>query len=133
MRRDYRGVRVLLAEDDPINQEVIVLLLRHAGLVPDLAANGREAVRKAEQTQYALILMDVQMPEMDGLAATHAIRALPGRATTPIVAMTASAFDDDRSACLAAGMNAFVAKPVEPDALFAALSKLLERYESATP
>jgi CheY-like chemotaxis protein len=130
LRRDYRGTRVLLAEDDPINQDVVLLLLRDAGLAPDLAANGREAVRMAEQTDYALILMDVQMPQMDGLEATRAIRALPGRATTPIIAKTANAFEDDRRACRAAGMDDFLAKPLLPEHLFATLLKWLDRTQT---
>ncbi len=125
--RDYRGARILLAEDEPINQEVTLLLLEGAGLAPDLAADGGEAVRMAELNDYALILMDVQMPGMDGLAATRAIRDLPGYRDTPILAMTADAFDDNRRACLAAGMNDFVAKPVEPEHLFGKLLAWLGR------
>jgi len=127
LRRDHHGARILLAEDEPINQEVALYLLRDAGLAPDLAVDGREAVRLAERNDYALILMDVQMPVMNGLDATRAIRALPGRAATPIIAKTASVFADERRACLDAGMNDFLAKPLQPDKLFATLLKWLDR------
>ncbi len=130
LRRDHRGARILLAEDDPINQEVALELLRQAGLAPDLATDGREAVRLAERNDYALILMDVQMPVMNGLEAARAIRSLPGRAATPIIAKTASVFDDDRRACLDAGMNDFLAKPLQPDKVFATLLKWLDRRSS---
>jgi PAS domain S-box-containing protein len=127
LRRLHVGARILVVDDDPINREISLLLLRDAGLAPDTACDGREAVAIVAQTDYALILMDVRMPVMDGLAATRAIRALPGGASTPILASTANAFDEDRQECLAAGMDDFVAKPIVPDEFFATLLKWLDR------
>ncbi len=124
-------LRLLLAEDNPLNREVAVELLRESGCHVDLAENGVEAVALVERGRYDLILMDVHMPEMDGLEATRAIRKLPGGELVPIIAMTASAYDDDRQKCLAAGMNDHVAKPVDPDNLFATMMKWLPKQEVA--
>jgi signal transduction histidine kinase/HPt (histidine-containing phosphotransfer) domain-containing protein/FixJ family two-component response regulator len=128
IRRDYRGVTLLLAEDDLINQAVALDLLRDAGLRVDLAENGVDAVTMvsgAGQTAYALVLMDMQMPGMDGVEATRRIRALPQGRALPIIAMTANAFADDRERCFAAGMNDFIAKPIDPQIVFATLLKWL--------
>ncbi|NEV61387.1 PAS domain S-box protein [Thiorhodococcus minor] len=129
----YRGARVLVAEDNAINSEVLKSLLEEAGLVVDIAENGVVAVELSSNRAYAAILMDMQMPEMDGPEATRRIRRLPAYATTPILAVTANAFHDDRDACLDAGMDDHIAKPVDPNRLYLSLAQWLEpKAASAT-
>jgi CheY-like chemotaxis protein len=127
--RRYRGTPILLVEDDLINREVTVDLLAQTGLDVDRAKDGLEAIERVREHDYALVLMDLQMPGMDGLAATQAIRALPGRANLPILAMTAGSLDDDRARCGAAGMNDFIRKPVAPERLYAVLERWLSDVE----
>lgn len=125
VRARHGGARILLVEDTPINQDVAVDLLDEAGMLTDVAENGKQAVDLVRERRYDLVLMDVQMPIMDGLHATQEIRALPHRRTLPIIAMTANAYAEDRIACLQAGMNDYIAKPIEPGVLFSALARWL--------
>ncbi|RZI84551.1 MAG: response regulator [Rubrivivax sp.] len=125
LREQCGNALVLLAEDNKINQLLATELLQSVGLRVDVAENGRQAVEQARHGAHDLILMDMQMPEMDGLEATRLIRNLPRHASTPIIAMTANAFSQDREACLAAGMNDHVAKPVDLHQLYATLLRWL--------
>ncbi|MFZ4288949.1 response regulator [Variovorax sp. HJSM1_2] len=136
LRDKHRGAHVLLAEDNPVNQEVATELLHAAGLVVDIADDGEQAVRMVRRGTYDLVLMDVQMPRMDGLQATELLRQDPKLADLPIIAMTANAFSEDRQACLDAGMNDHLAKPVDPRILHDALLRWLPvraRLAAPTP
>ena len=123
----FKGAKILLAEDNAINQMVARELLEIGGMVTDIAENGREAVKKVIEGDYALVLMDIQMPEMDGLEATHAIRSLERFTTLPIIAMTAHAMHGDREKSLRAGMNDHVTKPIDATELYKTLAHWLPR------
>jgi two-component system, sensor histidine kinase and response regulator len=124
LRRRHGGQRVLLAEDNPVNREVAEELLSGTGLVVETAGDGDRAVEMASTRSYDLVLMDMQMPGIDGVEATRILRRRLGQAL-PIVAMTANAFGDDRLTCLEAGMNDHIAKPVDPELLYATLLRWL--------
>ncbi len=124
-----KGAHILLVEDNQLNQEVASELLREAGFIVDLAGNGESAVRKVKEAAYDLVLMDMQMPVMDGITATREIRKLPQFAQLPVVAMTANAMEGDRQRCLDAGMNDHIPKPVEPDDLW----RVLQKWVKAPP
>jgi signal transduction histidine kinase/ActR/RegA family two-component response regulator len=118
------GLQILVAEDNPVNQILIKAVLERMGHQSKVVDNGQIALSELQAGAYDLVLMDLQMPEMDGVSATHAIRALPGpRAQVPIIAMTANALDDDRKACIAAGMDDYVSKPIDLQQLAQAIER----------
>ena len=127
LRKKHHGSRILLADDEPVNLFVTQSLLEDAGLLVDTAEDGLAAVRLASENVYALILMDMQMPELNGLDATRQIRELVAYRETPILAMTANAFAEDKARCFDAGMNDFLVKPFDPHVLFAALLRWLQK------
>jgi two-component system, sensor histidine kinase and response regulator len=116
---------VLVVEDNALNQQIALELLGMAGVAVDLAENGEQAVRRVQEARYDVVLMDVQMPVMDGLEATRRIRARPGFDKLPILAMTANAMAGDRQRSLAAGMNDHLAKPIDPQEVYVALRRWL--------
>ena len=129
-KTDLSGKRILLAEDVSVNAEIMAMVLEMKNIISDTAENGKVAVEKFESSPigyYDAILMDMRMPEMDGLEATKAIRSLDREdaKTIPIIALTANAFDEDVQRSLQAGMNAHLSKPVEPDVLFKTLEELI--------
>ncbi len=124
------GRRVLIADDEPINQEILAALLDDEGVLTVCASNGQEACTLLAQSHFDAVIMDMQMPIMDGLEATRQIRSQLTNQHLPIIAMTANAFADDRLRCLAAGMDDFIAKPCDPEVLTATLSRHLSRRQS---
>jgi CheY-like chemotaxis protein len=116
-------LRILLAEDNQVNQKLALRMLEQMGYRADVASNGIEVVESIERQIYDVVLMDVQMPEMDGLDATRDIRQLTKVIQPHIIAMTANAMDGDREACLAAGMNDYISKPIRVNELVEALMK----------
>lgn len=120
------GQRILLVEDNPINQFVATEILKSQGIETDIANNGKEALQMSEKNQYDVILMDVQMPEMDGYEATRFLRQKHSKTTLPIIAMTAHAMQDERQKCLNEGMNDHIAKPIQAETLFETLKKWIK-------
>ncbi|MBF0147426.1 MAG: response regulator [Magnetococcales bacterium] len=135
---NLKGARILLVEDNEINQQVAEELLTDEGLQVEIASNGVEAVAAVQETSFDAVLMDIQMPVMDGYTATRKIRTLPGGKDLPIIAMTANAMTGDRDKCLLAGMNEHLSKPIHPPTLFETLCRFIHRpvqppVESALP
>lgn len=127
LRLRHRGTRVLIVEDDVFGREIIAEYVGAAGLAVELAGDGVEALEKAALGRYELVLMDIQMPRMDGLDATRHLRELAGYADTPIIAVTAHAYAIAEEMSRQAGMNAFLTKPLDPNALYATLLEWLDR------
>ncbi len=123
----YANARILLAEDEPLNQEVLQQQFNLAGVTVELAWDGAEAVEMAKRANYDLILMDIRMPKVDGIEATIAIRALPGQKDVPIVALTANTFEEERQRCFDAGMNDILSKPSSAVELYEMLIKWLAK------
>ena len=129
IRQHYCGARILVVDDDEINREVAQIQLEAVDLVVDTAKDGAEAVAMAQQTVYAAIFMDMQMPNVNGLEATKQIREIPRYRHTPIIAMTANAFSEDQASCYEAGMNDFLSKPFDPVRLYETLFRSLSRND----
>ncbi|MBI5789851.1 MAG: PAS domain S-box protein [Rhodocyclales bacterium] len=130
IRQCCAGLRILVVDDEPVNREVALMHLEAVDLVADTAEDGAQAVAMACKSSYVAILMDMQMPKLSGIEATREIRQIPGYRDTPIIAMTANAFVEDKEKCLAAGMSDFLIKPFSPDQLFAILLRALNRRNS---
>jgi two-component system sensor histidine kinase/response regulator len=130
IRERHHGTQVLIVDDEPINAEIAQMYLEAAGLVVNIAEDGAQAVTLARKNHYATILMDMQMPKLNGVEATRQIRELPGYRDTPIIAMTANAFTEDKLLCLEAGMNDFLIKPFNPDELFGIVARSLSQCDN---
>ena len=130
LRARHAGKRILIADDEPLNREIAQDLLHRAGLATETAEDGLEALVKYSQGMFDLVLLDMQMPEMDGLTAVSEMRRLHDTRNTPIIAFTANAFEEDRKRCLAAGMNAVLIKPFDPPELHALVLSWLDRSET---
>jgi CheY-like chemotaxis protein len=131
LQQHYAGQRILLVDDEPINREVALAQLEDVDLQVDVAEDGEEAVVMARKNSYAAILMDMQMPKLNGVEATQLIRQLPDYHSVPIIAMTANAFAEDKAQCLTAGMNDFLSKPFIPEELFAILLRALNQRDGS--
>ncbi len=133
--RHFAGKRLLLVDDDLVNREVALAILSGTGLQIDVAENGLEAVRAVRERDYAAVLMDVQMPYMDGMQATRLIRTMPERAGLPVIAVTANAFAGDRQRCFDAGMSDFIPKPIQAQLLYSVILRWLRigRVASGNP
>lgn len=127
IQQRYAGRRILVADDEPMNREVVQIQMETVGLVADAAEDGEAALALAQKTAYAAILMDVQMPKLNGIDSTRRIRELAEYKDMSIIAMTASAFVEDKEHCFEAGMNDFIVKPFDPDQMFTTLLRWLSR------
>jgi CheY-like chemotaxis protein len=128
MERNFGGSRILVVEDNDVNRRLCGLQLQRLGCEPVFACNGREAIERSREGDFAAILMDVQLPELDGYSATKAIRfEEQGNAQIPIIAMTANAMPEDRERCLAAGMSDYLTKPVRVETLGETLARWLSK------
>ena len=132
IRERYRGARLLLVDDDPLSRVITQFILEDGGLHVDTAESGAESVRKASAGDYAAILMDIQMPNMSGLEATRQLRKLPAHRQTPILALTATAFADDKVRCFEAGMNDCLEKPIDAAQIFSSLLPWLVKANNTT-
>ncbi len=129
-KKKLKGFRLLVVEDNPTNRDIAVAILETAGIFCDTAANGREALEMIRKTRYDAVMMDIQMPEMNGFQATRKIREDPSMAGLPIIAMTAHAMRGDKEKCMAAGMDGYISKPVDQGRLFQLLWRLLKNRRS---
>ena len=126
LREHHAGKRVLVVDDEPLNIDVVILLLQRTGLRLDCASDGQAAVARAQEAAYSIILMDIHMPVLNGIEATRRIRQLAGGEKIPIIAVTANGSAQARKECLSAGVNDFIIKPYKPEELFSTMLKRLE-------